>query len=48
MYHPKGDLPVEVAGSLTPQLEGAPRSTAHNSRTSLPPKSDPKGGEGHS
>lgn len=50
MYHPKDSLSMEIAGSLTPQLEGAPRSTAHDSRIPLhlPPKNDPKGGEDHS
>ena len=39
---------VQTAGSLTPQLEGAPRSTPHTDRSRIsPPNPDPKGGNPH-
>ena len=49
MYDPE-KISAEIAGSLTPQLEGAPRTTAHSSRSDpFPsPKPDCKGGDSHS
>lgn len=49
MNRPNESFPA-VSGSVTPQLEGAPRTAAHESRAPLHPirEQEQKGGDRHS